>query len=115
MHTVRELMARLKADKVTIDEVAESLRARSRNPSRPRPQTIADSYTRAEQVPGDDDTFWIDVAYTQHVIKYHDYRHLVEALAAGRGAAARTSGGGGGGRSSRGVAAFGPTDRSTRR
>ncbi|WP_406813970.1 hypothetical protein [Mycobacterium sp. M23085] len=80
MDTVRGLMALLKADQVTLDEVTESLRAIS-SASRPLVPTIAQSYRRAEEVPGDNDKFWIDVAYRQHVIKYHDYKQLVHALA----------------------------------
>lgn len=99
MDTVRELMALLKADKVTVDDVAKSLRGLSLHglSSRKRVSrstSLEDSYSRAENMPDDNDTFWIDVAYSQHVIKYPDYRNLIEALASDPGRAAAPSGGG---------------------
>lgn len=80
METVRDLMAQLRAGKVTTDEVARRFRARFWTPCPPI-KTVGESYELAEEAPGDDDKFWIDAAFRQHKIDYQDYKHLIEALA----------------------------------
>lgn len=80
MDTVRGLMAALKADELTIDEVVERLRLIYWVP-RPRARGLSESYRRADEMPKDDDTFWIDLAHTQHLIKYDVYTQLIHALA----------------------------------
>ena len=82
MDTVRRLMALLQEDKVTVEEVAENFRALPR-PQQPvvRVPGLAESYRRAEAMPEDNDSFWIDAAYRQRAIEYDDYKNLVQALA----------------------------------
>lgn len=81
MDTVRLLMVRLKADEITLDEAFTRLRALPWRPKKREPG-LAASYTRAEEMPDDNDTFWIDLAYTQRVVKYDDYKKMIELLAA---------------------------------
>lgn len=81
MDTVRLLMARLKAEEISIDEALDRLRALRHQPSK-RASGLAESYRRADDMPDDNDTFWIDLAYTQRVIKYDVYHKMIEELAA---------------------------------
>lgn len=77
--TVRGLMAALGAEEIQLNEVVDRLRKISWEP-RPRSKDLVESYRRAEEMPKDNDTFWIDCAHTQHVIKYDVYTQLIQAL-----------------------------------
>lgn len=80
MDTVRLLMARLKAEEITLDEAFAGLRVLPWRPKK-RVSGLAESYKRADDMPEDNDTFWIDLAYTQRVIKYNEYKKMIEELA----------------------------------
>lgn len=69
MHTVRGLIALLKVGELSVDEVAEKFTLLDWRPDPPA-TTIAESYRRAEDMPDDNDIFWIDAAFTQSVITY---------------------------------------------
>ena len=79
MHTVRGLIALLKVGELSVDEVAEKFTLLDWRPDPPA-TTIAESYRRAEDMPDDNDIFWIDAAFTQSVITYEDCKELTDAL-----------------------------------
>jgi hypothetical protein len=83
MPTVRELMGQLTAGEITVEELVDQFR---RHPPEVRvpPQSLQEAYEHAEDMPGDNETFWIDAAYHQHVIDDSQYDRLFDAISAGR-------------------------------
>ena len=49
---------------------------------RPPAENLVSSYRRAEDMPDDDDVFWLDVAYAHHLIGDYDYERLFGAVVA---------------------------------
>jgi hypothetical protein len=77
--TVREQMEALRRGEVTLDDVTRWLREHGATVHTPA-KDFAEVYQRAEEMPGDDDTFWIDSAFDQRVIDHADYRRLFDAI-----------------------------------
>ena len=80
MVTVRALMAQLKAGDITVDEVAAVFRAGGWKLD-PESKSLIASYMQSEEMPDDNDTFWIDAAYSQHEIDDEVYDYLFDAIA----------------------------------
>ena len=68
---------------MTAEEVADEFRLRDW-PSRAPAKTLIERYRLAEEMPGVDDVFWIDEAYSSHKIDDEQYDMLYDAVAASR-------------------------------
>lgn len=83
MSTLREVMEHLAANEITLEQVAEHLRQHPPEVHQPA-SSLLEAYERAEDMPSDNDTFWIDCAYDQRVIDDERYDHLFDVIAANR-------------------------------
>lgn len=82
--TLRELVTHLIAVRVTgepldFDDMLNQLRAIPVT-IRPRAKTVAESYERADEMPGANDTFWIDYAFCRRAITYDDYDRIFDII-----------------------------------
>lgn len=89
MPTVRALMGQLRAHEITVDDLVDQFR-RCPPVVRAPAQSLGEAYERAEEMPSDNETFWIDAAYHQHVIDDTEYDRLFDAISAGRDLRAMT-------------------------
>lgn len=92
MATVRQLVTDLQAGGLTLDQVIGELRGGTW-PRPPAPaRTDLHAYLGAEDVPGDNDVYWIDEAFSSHIIDEDTYVALRNAIRASWPSADRPSG-----------------------
>lgn len=80
MSTVRQLINELKSGGLPLEQVVKELSAGDWPLPAKAAKTVLQAYERAEEIPGDNDVFWIREAYLNRAISEDDYKQLIEAM-----------------------------------
>lgn len=78
--TVKDLMQSYADGKVEFDAVLSDLAGRDCTGQQPA-SDVVEMYDRAEEIPGDDDSFWIDSAADRQIITRSQRDQLAKAYA----------------------------------
>lgn len=85
MQTVEQMMTDYAAGKLSFDELLANFTSRTDwTVASPAP-TDARAYADAEEMPGPNDTFWLDYAVNNGDLTYDQYKQLYAAVAQARG------------------------------
>lgn len=78
--TLQKVMGQFTAGEIAFNQVLAHVR--QHRPAVRRPSSSREVYERAEEMPGENDTFWIDAAYFDRAITPAQYNRIFQAISA---------------------------------